>query len=196
MNFRELLPLVLVAWTAIGTIGTIVSLAQRQRAKALRGVAWIAAVWIVYLSVLIGVSLRQKQRVVAMGQEQCFDKMCFTVTGIDEVPRFPAHEGTLIRVSVRVSNRGHKAESEGLIRAYLVDAEGRRWGESPGLSGVRLTARVPAGESVVSEPLFDVAANAVGLALVFTHGQRQPGVLVIGSSDSLLHRRTVVPLGR
>jgi ABC-type uncharacterized transport system substrate-binding protein len=55
---------------------------------------------------------------------------------------------------------------------------------------------VAAEASVVSEPVFEVAANATGLGLVFTHGWRQPGVLVIGYSDSLLHRRTVVALGR
>jgi hypothetical protein len=31
---------------------------------------------------------------------------------------------------------------------------------------------------------------------VFTHGWKQPGVLVIGDSDSWLHRRKVVKLGR
>lgn len=197
MNFQELLLLALLGWTAIGVVGTAVSLARRERAKAVRGATWIVGVWAVYLGVLIAVSLLQKQRVMAMGQEQCYDEMCFTVMGADEMPGFPGHEARrLIRVSVRVSNRGHKAESEGLIRAYLVDARGRLWRESPGLSGVRLTTRVAAGSSIVSEPVFDVARNASGLELVFTHGQRQPGVLVIGGSDSLLHRRTVVPLGR
>jgi hypothetical protein len=197
MNFQELLLLGLMGWTAIGAVGTAVSLTQGQKTKALHGIAWIAGVWVVYVGVLIGVSLLQKQRIVAMGQQQCYDEMCFTVMGVDEMPGFPAHEARrLIRVSVRVSNRGHKAESEGLIRAYLVDARGRLWGESPGLSGVRLTTRVAAGSSIVSEPVFDVASDATGLGLVFTHGQRQPGVLVIGGSDSLLHRRTIVPLGR
>jgi len=197
MNFRELLLLGLVGWTAIGVVGTAVSLKQGDKTKALRGVAWIVVAWAVYLGVLIGVSLLQKQRVVAMGQEQCYDEMCFTVMRADELPGFAAHEARrLIQVSVRVSNRGHKAESEGLIRAYLVDARGRLWGEPPGLSGVRLTTRVAAQSSVVCEPVFDVASDATGLGLVFTHGQRQPGVLVIGGSDSLLHRRTVVPLGR
>jgi hypothetical protein len=197
MNFRELLLLGLVGWTAIGVVGTAVSLKQGEKTKALRGAAWIVVVWSVYLGVLIGVSLLQKRHIVAMGEEQCYDEMCFTVMRADELPGFPAHEARrLIRVSVRVSNRGHKAESEGLIRAYLEDARGRLWGESPGLSGVRLTTRVAAGSSIVSEPVFDVASDATGLGLVFTHGQRQPGVLVIGGSDSLLHRRTVVPLGR
>jgi len=41
-----------------------------------------------------------------------------------------------------------------------------------------------------------VAADASGLGMVLTHGRWQPGVLVIGDSDSLWHRRTVVDLGR
>ena len=61
---------------------------------------------------------------------------------------------------------------------------------------VRLTARVAAGDSVVSEPVFKVAGDATGLELVLTHGWKQPGMLVIGDSDSWLHRRTVVKLGR
>jgi hypothetical protein len=49
---------------------------------------------------------------------------------------------------------------------------------------------------VVSEPVFKVAGDATGLGLVFTHGRWQPGVLVIGYSDSWLHKKTVVELGR
>jgi len=55
---------------------------------------------------------------------------------------------------------------------------------------------VAGGDSVVSEPVFKVAADASGLGLVLTHGQWQPGLLVIGNSDSLLHRKTVMKLGR
>ncbi len=58
-----------------------------------------------------------------------------------------------------------------------------------------LTGRVGAGAEMMSEPVFKVAADASGLELVFTHGRWQPGVLVIGDSDSWGHRRTVVELG-
>ena len=198
MNLRELLLLALVGWTAIGAVGVTISLVRRERAKALRHLGWIAGVWAAYLAVLVAVSLRQPQKTVAIGQDQCYDEMCFAVTGVEQVPGFLIHDGSrLLRVSVRITNHAHgRTESEKLIRAYLVDAQGRRWEESAAISGVPLTARVPAGDSVVSEPVFKVAGNATGLGLVFTHGQRQPGVLVIGASDSLLHRRTVVPLGR
>jgi hypothetical protein len=198
MNLPELLLLGVVGWTAIGALGVSVSLARREREKALRGVAWIAGVWVVYLGVLVTVSLAQPQQVVAMRQEQCFDEMCFAVVGVDEVPGFLIRDGSrLVRVSVRVTNRERgRAQSERLMRAYLVDGQGRRWEESAGVNGVPLTARVGAGKSVVSEPVFKVARDATGLELMLTHGWKQPGVLVIGDSDSWLHRRTVVKLGR
>jgi hypothetical protein len=197
MKATELLLLALMGWTAIGVVGVGVSLWRGERYRARRGVIWLIGVWVVYLSVVIGVSMGQGQRVEAMGEPQCFDEMCFTVTQVEEVPGFLIRDGRrLLRVSVQVKNRGRKAQSEGLIRAYVVDAQGRRWEESPGVNGVGLTARVSGGSAVISEPVFKVAADASGLGLVLTHGRWQPGVLVIGDSDSLWHRRTVVDLGR
>jgi hypothetical protein len=197
MKATELLLLALVGWTGIGVVGVGVSLWRGERERVRRGVAWLVGVWVVYLFVLVGVSLGQRQRVVAIGEAQCFDEMCFTVTGVEELPGFLIRDGRrLIRVSVQVKNKGRTAQSEGLIWAYLVDSQGRRWAESPGVNGVGLTARVGGGGSVVSEPVFKVAKDATGLGLVLTHGWRQPGVLVIGDSDSWLHRRTVVDLGR
>ncbi len=197
MKATELLLLALVGWTAIGVLGVAVSQVRGERKQVRRGVSWLVGAWVVYLFVLVGVSMGQRQRVVKMGEPQCFDEMCFTVTGVEEVPGFLIRDGRrLVRVSVRVTNNGRRAQSEGLIRAYLVDGQRRRWEESPGVNGVGLTARVGGGDSVVSEPVFKVAADATGLGLVFTHGRWQPGVVVIGDSDSWLHRRTVVELGR
>jgi hypothetical protein len=197
MKATELLLLGLVGWTGIGVLGVGVSLRRGERQRVRQGVTGLVGVWVVYLFVLMGVSLGQRQKVVAIGEPQCFDEMCFTVTGAEEVPGFLIRDGRrLVRVSVRVTNRGRKAESEGLIRAYLVDGQGRRWEESAGVNGVGLTTRVAGGDSVMSEPVFKVAGDATGLGLVFTHGRWQPGVLVIGDSDSLLHRRNVVGLGR
>ncbi len=197
MKATQLLLAGLVGWTAIGVVGVGVSAWRREREKVRRGVAWLVGVWVVYLCVLVGVSLGQRQKVVAMGDPQCFDEMCFAVTGVEEVPGFLIRDGRrLVRVAVRVTNKGRKAQSEGLIRAYLVDGQGRWWDQSAGVNGVGLTARVAGGSSVMCEPVFNVARDATGLGLVFTHGWRQPGVLVIGDSDSWLHRRTVVELGR
>src|ERR1700739_1118171 len=127
MKATEILLLGLVGWTAIGVLGVVVSRVEGEREQARRGVKWLVGAWVVYLFVLVGVSLGQRQRVVKMGEPQCFDDMCFTVTGVEEVPGFLIRDGRrLVRVSVRVTNNGRKAQSEGLIRAYLVDGQGRR----------------------------------------------------------------------
>lgn len=198
MNFGELLLLVLVGWTVVGAAGITISLLRQERRKAVHHSLWVIAVWAIYMAILLGTSLRQPQKAVALGQNQCFDEMCFAVIDVQELPGYLIQDGSrLIRVSVRISNHGkEKKQSEGLIQAYLIDRQGRRWAESTAVSGVRLTARVAAGDSVMSQPVFKVAGDATGLGLVFTHGKRQPGVLVIGDSDSLLHKRTVVWLGR
>jgi hypothetical protein len=195
MKATELLLLGLVGWTAIGVLGVGVSLWRGERVRVRRGIGWLAGVWVVYLFVLVGVSLVQRQKMVAIGQAQCFDEMCFTVTRVERVPGFLIRDGRrLVRVSIEVANRGRRPQSESLIWAYLVDAQGRRWKESSGVNGVGLTAKVAGGGSIVSEPVFKVAGDATGLRLVLTHGRWQPGVLVIGDSDSWLHRRTAVAL--
>jgi hypothetical protein len=197
MKATEILLLGLVGWTAVGVVGVGVSRRRGERQRVRQGVAWLMGVWVVYLWVVMGVSLGQRQRVVAMGEPQCFNEMCFAVIRVEEVPGFLIRDGRrLLRVSVQVTNRGRRAQGDGLIRAYLVDGQGRRWERSPGVNGVQLTTRVAGGDSVVSEPVFKVAADAAGLGLVLTHGRWQPGVLVIGDSDSLLHKKTVVELGR
>jgi len=197
MRIPELTLLAVAGWIAIGAAGTVVSLARGRREEAARHAAWIAVVAGAYLLVLLGISAMQRQRTVPIGQDQCFDEMCFAVVGVDEVPGLVAgDDGRVVRVTVRVSNHGQHAEAEGLIEAYVVDSRGREWGPLPGLSGNRLNARVAGGSAMLSQPMFHVAGDSDALGLVFTHGNWQPGRLVIGDSDSLGHRKTVVPLGR
>jgi hypothetical protein len=198
MNFRELLLLVLAGWTAVGAAGITISLVRQERRKAVRHSLWIVGVWAIYMAVLVGVSLTQPQRVVALGQDQCFEDMCFAVTGVQELPGYLIQDGSrLLRVSVRISNHSkEKRQSDKRIQAYLIDKQGRQWAESTGVSGVRLTTKVAAGDAAMSQPVFKVAGDATGLGLIFTHGQHQPGVFVLGDSDSLFHKKTVVRLGR
>jgi hypothetical protein len=107
MKAAEILLLGLVGWTAIGVIGVGVSVARGERQRVWRGLAWLAGVWVVYLCAVIGVSLGQRQRVVGMGEPQCFDEMCFRVIRVEEVPGFLIRDGRrLVRVSVQVTNRG------------------------------------------------------------------------------------------
>jgi hypothetical protein len=197
MKFTGLLFFAVVGWTGLGAIGIALSLARGRRAEALKHAAWLAAVAGVYLIILFAVSVVQPQRLIPMGQDQCFDKMCFAVVGFDEVPSLVVGDsGRVVRVNIRVSNQGHSANSDSLVRAYLLDGSGRTWEPLPGLSGNRLTARVAAGAEMLSQPMFRVAQDSESLSLVFTHGHWQAGSLTIGDSDSLAHKPDAVPLKR
>ena len=197
MKLTEWLLLGMAGWSAIGAAGMAISWHRGEREKVRQGVAWLAAVWAVYVCVLLGVSLQQRQRILSIGEPQCFDEMCFTVMAVEEMPGFLIRDGAkLLRVSVQVTNHGRAAQSEPSIEAYLTDAQGRRWRESKGVGGVGLDTRVAGGRTIVSEPVFKVSGDATGLRLIFTHGPYQHREIVIGDSDSLLHRRTVVNLRR
>jgi hypothetical protein len=195
MSLPKLLLVGLVAWSGIGAVGVLVAGIRGERKRVRRGIGWLVGIWVVYMGVLVAVSVGSPQRVVAMGAPQCFGDMCFAVTRVEEVPGFLIKDGRrLVRVTVRMTNKGRSGQSDGTMRAYLVDAQGREWGESAGMGGVGLRTRVAGGDSVECEPVFKVAADASGLGLVLTRGRWQAGQLVIGDTDSLWHRRTVVRL--
>lgn len=197
MKVTELLLFGVNGWCGIGAVGVAISLARGRRAEALKHTASIAVVAGSYLLVLLGVSVMQKQKVVPAGQDQCFHEMCFALTGVDEVPGLVVgDDGRVVRVTIRVANRGHSAAAERSISAYLVDSRGRVWEPLAGVSGNRLNSSVAGGSRMVSQPMFRVAGDSEGLGLVFTHGRWQQRRLVIGDSDSLGHRKTVVGLGR
>lgn len=196
MRAAELLLLGVAGWCGIGAAGVVISLLRGRRAEAAKHTAWIAAVAGAYLLLVLGVSITQRQKVVSIGRAQCYDTMCFTVTGVDEVPGLVAGDADrVVRVTVQVNNRGRSAEADGTVTAYLVDSRGRIWQPLPGLSGNRLMARLAGGSQMVSRPMFRVANDAAGLGLVFTHGSWQMRRLIAGDSDSLGHRRSVVALG-
>jgi len=197
MKFTELLLFGVLAWCAIGAAGIVISLVRERRAEALKHSVWLALVAGLYLLVMLAVSGAQKQTIVPLGKDQCYDEMCFAVVGVDEVPGLVAgDDARVIRVAIRVTNHGTSAEAERLIEAYLLDSRGRVWKPLAGLSGNRLNGRVAGRSQMLSQPMFRVAKDSTGLGLVFTHGLWQPGRLVIGDSDSLGHRPTMVSLGR
>jgi hypothetical protein len=202
MNVWEWLLVGMAGWTGLGIVGVVISLFRHERTKVRQGMRWLVGVCVVYVAVVIGVSMVQPQRVLTIGQDQCFDAMCFAVTGVDEVPQFfgkmvTRDSSRLVRVTVRVKNIGSAGtQSDDRVHAYLIDQRGGRWTTSNGVNGNRLTVRVTAGGSIVSEPVFKVGPETPRLRLVFTRGVWQPGTLVIGDTDSLFHRRTVIELGR
>ena len=200
MKLAELLLWGLVGWTAVGLLGSLVSGARRGNwPKARRGFSAIAVAWTIYLLTLLLVSRTSPEKVVAVGAAQCFGDLCFAVDGVDRLTAFAGRGqrgDRLLRVHLRVRNQGHDgSERDGSVRAYLLDARGGRWWPLPGLTGVPLQSPISSGGEVVSEPVFSVPERVGAVRLVLTHGAWQPGALVIGNGDSLLHRPVLMDLG-
>jgi hypothetical protein len=197
MKIAVFLLYAVVGWCAIGLFGTIYSILKGWHAEALKHAAWLAAVGGIYLSALLGVSLLQKQRIVAMGQDQCFGSLCYRVTGVDEVPGLVrGSDDRVLRVRIVITNRGSSPAAEPNIRAYLVDSHGHPQYALPGISGNHLSSRVAGTSETISRPLFSIPTGTTGLGLVLTHGSWQTHQFIIGDSDSLAHKRTIVDLAR
>ena len=127
--------------------------------------------------------------------EECFGATCYSVTSVNSVEEFKGQgRGNLVQVGLRVRNGGKDFAGVDGIRAYLVDANGREWGQTRGVGGVALTIALPAGGETVSVPVFRVDSGARGLGLVLTRGYAGWGWLTIGDTDSLEHRRTALRL--
>lgn len=203
MSKLEYLALGLELWTAIGLLGLTISLLRRERQKLLQGVSSLVGVWLIYLCVLWMVSHRQPEERVAMGKPSCFHAVCYTVERVEEVAGVAAPNSPpglsalpdvrLMRVAIQVQNRG-KEEAREKVRAFLRDAQGRRWAPSQAVSGNPLDGRVLPGRTMVSEPVFQVAKTATGLTLMLTHGRWSRHGLVIGDPESLWHRPRVMLL--
>jgi hypothetical protein len=196
MEWAELLLLLLVGWTVIGILGVILSFRRREYTAARRNLIWIAGIWLLYIGGLLTVSLTARPLLVPPGQEQRIGDLGFTVVHTEAQPGFLASHGErVLRISMRITNHSRGDwERDPWVMAYLLDSQNRRWSPIPGLQGIPLSANIAPGGSVLSQPVFKVAADATGLRLVLTHGPRLPNLLVVGDRDSLLHPPVSVPL--
>ncbi|RXH55091.1 hypothetical protein [Granulicella sibirica] len=182
-------------WTAIGVLGTLLALATGDRPRARRSVLWIVGVLVVYVGAVVLTGHFQAQRVLVPGQEECFDRICYAVAGVQSVGEFKGRGGgRLLQVAVRVANRSGEQRAVNGIEAYLMDGSGSKWGRTVGLGGVPLTLRLPAGGQTESQPVFRVEGGDGELSLVLTRGWTGWGWLVIGDTDSLGHKPTALRL--
>lgn len=197
-GFARLLLYALLGWTALGAIGVTISFRRGERFQGRRNLGWIAAIWIIYIGILLTVSLTARPRVVPPGKDSCFDSLCFSVVRTETVPGYLATRGErIVKVYVRIANHSDKRNSGAShLKLYLVDSSGRRWDEAPGLGGVHLSTAVGPRQTVLSAPVFKVDHAAEGLRLVLTHDHSFPYLLLLGDSGSIFHGPTYFPLSQ
>lgn len=211
----DLLLILLVLATGAALLLALAALVTRHFKSAARVFATTLAVWVVYLAAGAAVALLTPQRSIPLGQDRCFDEMCFAVSGFRRVPSI-ASPGGLVRpngvfliVEVRISNRsqGHPQREAGRA-AEPVDESNRNYlpsaaamlalaqAQNPSSAALPgLDATVDPGQSLTIPLVFDIPVTTTRPAFVLTsHLAVNPARLVIADDDHFLHKPTVVPL--
>jgi hypothetical protein len=182
---------------------------RRQRAGSLLR-RWVAAVAI-YLGAVVAVSLVSPQRVLAIGDDWCFDDWCVAVNSVTLAPELGPSDrpvranGVFYVVRLRLSNHARgRTQRAGSVAVHLLDGLGHRHGvSSEGQSAFEardgptlpLTSTIPLHQSLTTVRVFDLPRDVHDVGLTIEHPVGfSPGLFVIGDQTSLFHRPTVVRL--
>jgi hypothetical protein len=180
-------------------LGSVVSLlvsAFLWRRSASRTIlVRLASTWFVYLGILAVTNVFRSQRVFMVGEDECFDEMCFAVVDQRALPAQSvdasdgyARKKYVIAVRMTSHSRG-RAQAEGGLRGRLYEggsyvniSEGAQKAlDAQHGEKVRLTRKLSPGESAISLLVFEPPQSMTNPALVLDHGFT-PGYFVIGES--------------
>jgi hypothetical protein len=207
MTLHELVFILLFLGSVIGLLLSALVLLKRKAVSRKILVA-LASVWGVYLVILAVTDVFSSQKIFRVGEDQCFDEMCFAVADVQTMPsqRFDSSataESTLYIVKIRITShsRGH-AQAEGGLRGRLYDgheyinvsetaqrAYDAQHGRSP-----KLRERITPGECIFSVLVFEVPQGTPHPALTLDHGFT-PGYFVIGESP-FFHKPNIHQLSK
>src|SRR6266568_7679139 len=167
MNVFEPLFLLLVLVTVITLIAAVGMAISGRFARAVRTLKRLAVGVAAYFAVVVLVSIVSPRRTYRVGDAQCFDDWCITVTDARWTATPP---GTAYEVVLRLSSRARRTPmgEKGTV-VYLTDIRGLRYDPLPDQAAVPFDTKLPPGGSVVATRHFDIPRDARGLGLVYTH---------------------------
>jgi len=186
---------ILIFFASVAMLAVVVVTALRGRGRqAVTRLAALGVCLALYLGVIALVSLASPPRVLALGQDRCFDDWCVAV---ENAARAPSPTRTELTVTLRVSNRARRApQRENGVAVAVLDEAGRRFEAAAQGEDAPFNILLQPGESVTTTRTFDVSGASGQLDLAVEHAgfSRFPGMFIIGDDSSLLHKPTIVHL--
>ena len=205
MTIFDLLLIVLALATASAIVIVPVALFLRRRSLAAVLSLSVLVAWFLYLGAGTAVAVMTPQHIMRLGENRCFDEMCYAVTGWNKTPSTNAGRSFYI-VYVSISNRSRGRTQREIGRTgVLIDRSGRVYKVS--IEGMRaitpvggtpypgLDTEVMPGQKVETKLVFELPEDVLypGFALA-SNLAINPARIVIGDDDHFLHWPTVVPL--
>jgi len=192
MTIFDLLFIAVFFATAISLSVAAYSALRGRRPRAIAILRWLGVYLGAYFGVLILVSLASPRRVVRVGENQCWDDWCIAVT---DVRRQPASAVVSYVVTLRVSSRARRrAQRERGVQVYLTDDRGRRYEPALDNAAIPFDVLLQPQEAINTTRVFEAPIDSHDLVLVVSHGGGFPVCCIIGESESLFHKSTVVRL--
>jgi hypothetical protein len=182
MFFAAVATLVLAGFAAL----------RGRRARAIAILRRLGLFSGLYLGIVILVSLLSTRRELHVGDDQCWDDWCMTVTN---VKRTPADNPIRYVVTIRISSRAQRVAQRGRgTHVYLMDDRGRRYDPVPDLDVVPFDVLLQPGQAITTTREFELPTDVQEAFFVATHGEGFPSWFIIGDPGSLFHKKTVVRL--
>jgi hypothetical protein len=192
MSIFDLLFIVLILATIVTLVVAAVMAFRGRGRRALVILLRLGVCAAVYLGIVILVSLVSPRRVLNVGDDQCWDDWCVAVSNMQ---RTKADASVRYVVTLRISSRsGRRAQRGRGSYVYLMDDDGRCYDPVPDRTAIPFDVLLQPLEAVNVTRVFELPADAHHPVLVMSHGGGFPGNIIIGDSESLFHKRTVVRL--
>ncbi len=205
MNVFDLVLIGSVLIVLLGVLGLSYALITR-RGTLFRHIALAMGLYVgVYAAVLVVVSLTTPQHVVALHEPRCFDDWCLAVESTARVSAIGDTEaaGVFYVVTLTASNHARGvSQRERDAGVYVIDdiglrhppsAAGQQALEAIGEAGLPLDTMMAVGGSFSHTAVFDLPPTTMRPALTIRHGPF-PSTIIIGDSQSFLHKPTITPL--
>jgi hypothetical protein len=182
--------LVLVSAIVLLTVGVKAIRGRGKSALLLLGV-W-AACMAVYFGICVATAAAEDQKVLPLGEPQCFDDWCIQVDGVN---RSPAANATEYVATIRISSRARRVtQREKDVTVLLQDATGNRYAAAAAANEPPFDVQLGPGESVTTHREFQLPAGSQPAGMVIAHTGFQMGWLVIGEGQGMFHKEPIVRL--
>lgn len=206
---------VLAFFTTLLVLGTgavllVIALLKRNLGRAWK-IGRLCLGWVLaYLAVLLLVSFTSRPRSIPLGQERCFDEMCYSVQAVSTAHTLATASGPLsaqgdyLLLTLQLRSEARRtAQHPSEPSLMVLDADGRQFpGFLDAASGQPLTAyqlwgqAVQPGETQTHQVAFDLPVGTREPKLVMGEGVGAISGMVIGDENSPFHARTLFLLKR